>query len=668
MGLEIYGDRAKALLWLPYARAKLFALKTMLKLSGRKSQFQEHRLGDIFIHIESVFGHDTIRITAELTGAFIICHVGDSTSGADYEKKYYDLATWGEISVPAGWTLTDDGKYGVNFDTGGVVWFSEDPDDYTYYLDGGGIGVAESVLAIDAKNTMQGTSRRFMMNQAGETEAWHTLIDIAGVFKYLIPSFPITTRHYGIIPRNPYVCRYTADGILTINDTVQEPIGFVITLNSIEYLNYLDRLPFSSRAFLHYLDTTIPKKSAILPGAEYDDGSIVHNGAGLVAAVQHYADKRVTQDIIRADQFDLVPGVPFDEPLVKSAVNLGTGASVTQAEYHRGSGDDKNKYLQDGYWNSDRTVDGPTQLVTDFGWSSVKNDVLLYSGVKEGGEFTGVRVQKATDGTSVKTTLVVAGIEIDTNGYEAPVWLHPDDFYAGPQVVGDLGKTPIVAWRTNYKILHVHHGAKFDAVVYVKTVYQGTGESFTGHKAPWSGSPLFAQTHGRIRENMIYALNTYHVCVNGVDYDLGHSFYQVERQMTVAPEVVDPGDVAITTLYDDAICDAGYDMSGTALIDQEQVARIFTTENHRLLLAFDVFPIAWQHEIKLSGASLSYNVIPASTPAVPPTIDSSYPTPDQRRLLIFNAAGEISHDGDFPEKSEGVMWNRLNGLSLMESN
>lgn len=667
MRITLAGDKEKAGLWIGFAKAKLRQLVESMSPEDTSAS-RRFSFSGISIVIGVSEDGEHIRIAAEAGLSFIVCHVGDSTSGADYIKKYYDIGTLKEIAKPAGWTLVDDGTYGVDFDTGGVVWFAEDPDDYTYYLDGGGIGVAESVLAIDAKNTTQGTSRRFMMNQAGEAEAWHSLIDVGGIFKYLIPSYPITTRHYGIIPRNPYVCRYTPDGILTINDTVEEPIGFVITLNSIEYLNYLDRLPFSSRAFLHYLDTTIPKKSAVLPGATYDDGSVVHDGSGLVAAVQHYSDRRVTQDIIRADQFDFAPSVPFDEPLTASTVNLETGASSDQGEYHRGAGDDKNKYLQDGYWNADRTVDAPTQLVTDFGWSAVKDDVLLYAGVKEGGEFTGVRVQKVTDGTSVRTALVVAGIEIDSNEYEAPVWLHPDDFYAGPQVVGDLGKTPIVAFRTHYKILHVHHGAKFDAVVYVKTEYQATSESFTGHKTAWAGSPLFGGANGRIRENMVYSKNTYFACVNGVVYDLGHSFYQVERQLTIAPEVPDVGDVAVVTIYDDAVCDAGYDMTGADLTDQEQVSRVFTSENDRLLLVFDVYPVSWKHEILQSGLSLGYNVIPASTPAVPPTIDSAYATPSQRRLLLFTQDGELRRDGDFPEKTAGVMWNRLNGISLMESN
>jgi len=662
--VKLTGNISLASRWLPWAHDKLRNLRQATKLRNvytNSEYFQPAR--GVTVMLSIVSGMESILINAMAgAGAFVVCHVGDSTSGADYIKKYYDVDTWQEIAKPFDWQLIDDGKYGVNFDLIGTVEYQSDPDDYVYYLNGGGIGVASSVLGIDAKNTSTGTSRRFIINESAEREAWDAMVDF-GAIQYLVPSFRLTARQYQISPLQPFVCRYTADGILTINDTVRTSLASVIALNKKEFLSYTDKLMFSAKAFLHYLNTSIPKKSVALTGTTDDEG---HAGAALAASVQYYSDGRVAQDILRAAQYTIPAGPDTDEPITKSTVNPVAGTSVDSTVYHRGAGDNRDKWYQDASANSDRTVDGD-MLVTNFGFSAVKNDVTLPYGVREDGAITGVRVEKTTDGSSVKTSLVVAGDTVDTNGYEDTIWFHPDDVATIPKTVGDLGRAPIVAFRTHFNILHVHHGAKFDAVVYIKTTYVSSSERFTEHYTGWLGSPLYVDPTARIRETLVLSRNRYRACVNGVVYDLGHAFYQVERKLTVAPVTPVGGDVAVNTVYLEGVSDAGYNELGMALSDQEQVSRIFTSENDRLLLAFDAFPISWQHELVVSGTTLTYNVIPASAPTIPPTVDGGYTTPNQRRVILFSSDGEIAQDVDFPEKSEGVMWNRLNGISLMEA-
>lgn len=673
------GDKELAGRWRAWAESRLAGLRESMRGIGMLTWSKRFALDPgIMVFISSLFGHETIRIVAEGSGSIIVCHVGDSTSGADYTKRYFDLSgqELPEGLVKATWTLTDDGKYAVNFDLIGSVQYQDDPDDYVYYVDGGGLGVASSVLGIDAKNTAAGRARRFIINEAAEREMWQEMVEYTHlgvtVFQVLTPEAALTTHYYRSAIVQPFVCRYTPTGILTINDTVATSIASVIALNSNEYLNFIDSLMFAAKAYFHPFDPDEAKTSCAIPGSSYDDGT-VHPGGALAAAVQHYSDKRMTQTVLRASDFDYDPGVPvvpFDEPLRETVLDLEAETSTDGTEHYRGAGDDREAYCQDGYWISGRTVDGPTQLVTDFGWSTIKNDAFIPAGITEDGLLTGVRIAKDSDMTLAIVSLEVAG-EVVEQAEGAPVWIHADDFGAVPQVVGDLGRTPIVALRTHYKILHVHHGAKFDAVVYVKSVYQGNTESWPGYKMAWAGSPLFAELYGRVRENFVTSMNTYHVAVNGVVSDLGYSWTQVERSLTVAPETPDVADVEVTTLNLDTACDAGYDDAGTALASQEQVARIFTSENNSLLLAFDVYPISWRHEVKRYVAlnRLGHNVIPASTPAVPPTVDGSYATPSDRRLMFFRPDGTLQKNMAFPLKNKdaGTMWNRLNGISLMEA-
>ena len=91
---------------------------------------------------------------------------------------------------------------------------------------------------------------------------------------------------------------------------------------------------------------------------------------------------------------------------------------------------------------------------------------------------------------------------------------------------------PIVVKKTAYTILHAHHDANFDAVLYKKTVMVEVSDELLPYRQLNILGDQLDPVLGQIKKTCVESLSTYHVAVNGVITDLGYSYVGKENTLT----------------------------------------------------------------------------------------------------------------------------------------
>jgi len=588
------------------------------------------------IHVEDIRYVPLIRAIGEL---LIICHVGDTTGS--FNKKYYTLinSTLTEINSLIGWTLTDDGKYGLIWDD--II--HDDPNDYNYLVEGTGINVPSVINGIAAKQ-QTGKQARYLLNTAMEDEMfkpWTYQVVLPGSYDYTYNFLQLEDSLIFAPYRmksKPFVSRYVDDGLITIPHQWAGANG-TLYLNSYQSDSFIDSIPKTPRIYHSLFDE----------GRTYKE--ISGDGAS-VGVVNYYEDKDHIQDIVRADTF-LWFTSEMAEPVQKEKYSF-TEDIILGDEYHRCSDPENNEcYFVDGGTISGQTIDPVTHLITDTGLSTIANDIKLIFSACEDGELDYVRSQKDTEMTTFNTGIYCKDTLVEESGWEDVTVLYRNE----PPTFAELNRCPVFVRKTCYQILHAHHSEIFDALVYRKTKYVSHNSELLDYMIyrSWVGD------YTQVRKTFITSITTFHIYVNGKIYNLPYECNNTEYHLTGLSEVYTGTPLPITT-YLQALpwCDIED-------ADNCNLTRIFTTDTKKqLLIGFDVFPVAFKNNLTytLRNEYWGYYTLDAiyddSEISFPPSSDSTYENTKDRKWLLFNDLGNMEEEITPPA------YKRINGLLLLD--
>lgn len=633
MSLKLFGDVAKAGSWVPYAKKRLLTIKQVMTSCGLPMLSKKVPLPDgglIEIRASNIFGveQDSIMIYVPVGAAIIVAHVGTTTG--EFIKKFYDL--FGN-EIPSDWLIVDDGKYGL-------IWEGiphDDPDDYSYTtIPPDGLGVAAVSNGIAAQKILGFKQAQIILNTALEDEIYRDVdmhVVLPGVYDYhynfLHLEDSLFFRPFKIKAK-PFVSRYVDDGIVTLSHTWKAAVGGVMQYNAYLSEGMGDILPIVKRLYHTRFDGQGNKIRSFV--------AIDGDGAGA-GAVNYYSDLRMTQDLIRADSHDF-GGSPMAEPMMKETYSFDA-AKQSGEDWHRCSNpSNKDCYFNDG---------GSTS-----GLDTIADDLKRVFSITETGALDYVRMQKNTGMTSHKTGVYVADLPVAETPWEDVLVLFDDEANGCPMYIG----------KTNYQILHSHHGEAFDAAVYRKNRYISHNSELLPYKI-WRNS---IGDYVQVRKVTVLSETTWYIAVNGKVTDLPYTSSNAECQLTALGTAYSGPPIQTVT--------GGY-ISRWPWVDiasGENLTRVFTTEAGDMLLAgFDVFPASFSHLLQYNLHGGLYNleaVYDDSVIPFPPTSDGTYEFAKERKWMLFGTGGNLIRDIQPPkQKVAGIVkdWQRVNGLCLLQT-
>jgi hypothetical protein len=667
--VKIFGDHQKALLWIGLARKKLKQLKRFMSTADLPLWSRRFEFEDVSIEISSVYGRDNITIWAVSPGAiYVICHVGSDTGINGYTKKFYRLEDNKLVELSPtvegsnygfeGMSLLDDGKYFLDYDLNTY----DDPDSYDYNFNPTGL------IAEDGSGTailkQSGKSGRFVLNQAFEDEIFQAYVNsVDGTDRsYLVPNESLTFRPYKI-KGNPVFNRYTDDSAIYLHSrTTHDPSSLVLRndlYNAGVAEGFGDTLFVINKLYEKQLEDGAKTESDINADA---------NGTALFGATRHYTDKRSDQDVGRVKTFQ-AGGFNFAEPAVKEEYGAGTEQEV----FNRCADGGNTCYFMRGNTVSGTQKD-PYGNVLDPGFNTIANDVKLPFAFTEDA-LTYVRMRKNDDYSRLNTGLYVAGELIEESGWE-DVLVFGDgqggvqDAATGKWVAEQNG--PIVVRKTCYTILHAHHDANFDAVLYKKTVYKGYEQDLLPYRKARVLGSQGQVINGQIKRTMIESEVSYHVAVNGAVTDLidanDQPYKHTIKEYTLTAESTNGSGTNIYTWIDLPWMDVGYDKNGNLLDENNrQITRVFSTATkENILFAFDVWDAKSKHNLVYDDSNPSYKYLWADydtgVTAYPPLVDTF--SVEERRWMLFGKNG--SFRGITPPRINGIDYQRVNGMLMVE--
>jgi hypothetical protein len=653
--LDLQGDKRKAGSWIPFAESRLVALKAEIKTCKTKEALSKtFPLKDVEVFIKAGGGQeDEVRIRGREGGVLIICYVGDNTLG--YEKKYYQLSgnDIAEISEGAvlgkGWSIKDDGVYGK-------IWAGVTQDDpaayaYTYTPPGNGLAVPEVDSGIATKRG-GGGAVRILLAQAVEDELYEAFqFSFPGpvVRSMVVPADSLTLSPYKLRGR-PSLCRYSAGGVITINQRVTVDAGSILRIDQWNGDRFLDRIPIVHRIYRTAYDGT----------RSY---ATINSDAGGDSAVIASVNSGTDQTIIRAET-GVVSGDQIAEPIIEETYSLGDtpGFLSEGTNYHRCSNSASNSCgMLDANYITGKTTDG-SGFTTNSGESTIADDIKLIHAVSENG-LTYVRMEKDAEFTEHQCGVYVADQLIGESGWQPVITLYGD---APPLVAEENG--PALIRQTAYRILHAHHDSKFDAAVYQKITYLDNSNSLLSYK--WERTIGGSTVYGQFRKTLVRWNVEYFVVVNGVVHALPYECLMREYRLSVLSEDYVGAPITIVNSYYQTFpwVDVGYDDTGNPTgEDNKQITRIFTNASAgKLIVGYDVFPAAWKHDLSYNagigdlGVDFNEGII-----TFPPSVDDHYISPSNREWKLFKTDGTLLSDLTTPQDNAGLDVKRVNGLCMV---
>ena len=593
------------------------------------------------ILVNSCNGNDFIRITAAGGEFIIVCYVGDDT--ADYSsKRFYDLSGReiardepGAPGSPAGWTLTDDGLYGVD-PTAGLD--PTDPWNNTYGYDGGGLGIPKCGSGISAKK-QSGKVARYILNSAIEDETFQAftwqVVSVVPLYDYTYNFVrqidSLTYAPYSIYGPRPYFTKYLGDSVLTMI-VPWASMGSTLAWDAYSSENYRDVIPKVHKIW----KVSIADGSRV--GTDVEDYGETNDAA--ISAVGYKEGEEHKVRLLRA-KTDTWIGSLMAEPVREEIYSLTAGGMLEGETYHRCSNPaSETCYLVDGWIQS--------------GYATIDNDIRVPFAIDTDGAQTYVRIQKDDNFDNINTGVYCNDELIEESGWESVTKEHDGEIYG-----------PILIRNTRYRIIQAHLDSQFKAVAYSKTVYVTHNDELLPYTALNSSVGDYCQ----VRRTMIQSYTTYHLAVNGVITDLDYSNYKREYRLTIrdVAYVGAPLDQVHGHVVQIPWVDAGYDKDGNPLGEDNTCVMRFDTNSAqgKLFVGFDVFPVEYRHDLVYdANNNLTLDYIEAVA-AFPPSSDAIYATVDDRKWMLFKTSGELLKEIQPPQKPSGGHVNRINGVAVL---
>lgn len=272
--------------------------------------------------------------------------------------------------------------------------------------------------------------------------------------------------------------------------------------------------------------------------------------------------------------------------------------------------------------------------------------------------------------------------------------------------IGEDGYLPLLIRPTNFRVIHVHHGTKFDAVVYAKTEYVSHEEILLPYRKNRTYPSAAAGNKFQMAQCEVTTITTFWVSVNGVKTQLMESTdvplrCTVRENILLARSQVLQGDEFTPIATADPVHIRNVQLNGgfqghpwsnvgyktewqegapgiaelqVNLVAEEAAAnctvtRVFTSEARDFFLGFDVFPQQWHHELQFITDNPTEipdfpetNFLGAQFQEAlfPPTCDSLNVAPKSRQWLVFSQGGNLIRRITPPAD------NRVNGVALVQ--
>jgi hypothetical protein len=611
-----------------------------------------------------------------VTIPLIICHAG--TDSDTYEKKFYNLIgnTLLEMQDGIGWNLTDDGKYGPIFNG---LYYQDDPTVYNYAASGNGLGIPAVRNGIAAKK-QSGRMARYILSGV-ETDSG--LIEHNSEYQTVGGTIPVNAvgltcsllwLHYRHHFSRASLCRYIEDGVVCMFDRYDdtgsveyadfEPYR-MMHRDSVQVINKIFRFGFSGSKDSKDIAKSGGENSYILASAKDQTGTkqrILRVEVPLVPIINPDFFPEVTgaynMAICKIEEYDLDSGAV--SVLAEYCRDLsGTGESYVLSEIIEG-------FL---YTYSYPSVDYYPTARHDFNLTS---DASLISDIREKGKLSYIRV--TNNGTSQHYGPTGPGFT--ENVYRKLDTLNIG-VYCADKLIEETGEIETVKidmpfcsppffpiLRTNYNILHTHHDAIFDVVVYKRVDY-------VSHELD---GPIYKDDLARYDRLQVVSKATYWVAVNGVKHKLAPECTYREYMLNTWNDPGETGNQSdvIERVHSFPYVDVGYDRYGADTgEDNGEVSRIFTTAtSKRLLLSFDVFPVKFRHQVQEQGTAPKKALVPqfvdTASITFPPSLDDDYPDVSDRKWMLFDVAGILQDELTPPQKQGGGHIPRINGLVMLD--
>ena len=636
------GDESLAGKYLSWAKNQLAIMKRRMKISGLRSDSRIYVLENeqVRISISSAFLQDRIMIAAEVGEFVIICFVGDTTGDFSLKVFYNDSGQKiGDDSIdplasPSGWSLKDDGLYGLNSypPNPGDPWSNE------YVYDAGGLRIPSCGSGISAK-TLAGKAGRYVLNGSIEDEAWAawswTVVNAGGlnpyVYNFVQQVDSLICAPYAYYGPKPYFSRYRGDKIVAMfvpwnsyGSTYMWDAYYTHEIDS-----FLDVLPKVSRVW------SVDKETGIATGVQIPDYG---DSSDAISAAAPYLEEDVLKvRLVHANTFLYDGWEPEAEPFRTETLDMETGVTTAGAVYERCP--DPDSFYRD-----------PSATI-----GVISDDARLIFGISESGKQTYVRIQKTGDFATLNIGLYCGDKLVEETGWVAPVNILATDTFG-----------PIIIHPVRYRVIQAHQQDGFNAVVYSKTTHVNHASELIGYNT-YNAIPA---NRKQARKTMVISKTSYYVSVNGTITDLEYSHNKREYKITISPDPTsDPGLPVINSgVQDLPWVDANYDAAGSYLSEDNSVVMRcdMSASKGRMFLGFDVYPLAFRHDLGLSSPD-NYLVAEYDTAAFmfPPSSDAGYPNVKDRKWMIFGSDGKKIKDVQPPQKSTGGHVNRINGLAFM---
>ena len=658
----------------------------------------------------------------------IIAMPADATNAIEenYEKIYYDI--YGNVIIPVEheWSLTDDGKYGMIFDTPPPA----NPFDYVYAKvgDEGGYQVPHNNTGRSAIE-QRALNIRFIMAQSAEWEVWLSATESV-TFPAESPYTYELSRLEGSLIWRPFsfrnfagILRYTDDYVYTGRVLWAESQNGVLAWEGYQSTSFGDIVPKMSRVY------RVDRTDSDTVEAVTFDGDVM-----LAVADDNTGLYENEHKIIRGIDFDF-GGSNMLEPYQAETYDE-FGASAVDEEYNRCEDEESDTCYYVDEITSVKTYFGD-EYIDEFGAKKIANEIRIPYGITNDDKQTYILFEKDDEMTEVKLSLYVADTFIEATEWEDTLWLWNQDESQRPATAG-MKETngPIVVRKTNYQIIHTHHDDKFNVALYKKITYQDYTWTLIDDCYVQIGAPIngprqvrrtrlkmkvehFIVVNGTVtsleREAIIYE-NVLTVLahewndpssteIQGHISDLNYQTYLV-GQSPVGVWVGHDGDMATwnpgssTWSYTSGHpqsshvphkpwADMGFNEAGEKiledigeLIEDEYntnacITRVFTnsTSNIKLFVAFDVFNLGFWHSLvtqKPDPGSSYYWTVPqfdssVSTPTEFPVSADRDATLLDRKWLVFDTGGDLERGINTPKDEEGINRARVNGVILLHS-
>lgn len=487
---------------------------------------------------------------------YVLYRGGYSTGGdvGDWELKIMDLDGNPVTDKFENFILIDDGKYVPDWNS--TTEFNPDTGNYDvkdeyknpwripFGIKGSrGLGVpalAWSGIPAQFKN---GPYYYVLMCGSREDEPYIGVAiqnifggEVTHIYNVLVANGSLIWAPYPVRGKSP-VCRYDKDGNIILIPSIWgyfDSAG-VGTTDAAVSDDFFDIVEFVSGGKIYWINREseeIISLSIPLGGDEF---------IGVVCPVQR-SDENY-ENILRARNHKWGTSFMVDhfeeQKLENSEVNpVSSGDQLLR-------GTVENAYLLNSMYVFGKVYDGDS-YITDHGYSSVKDDVLLpyaiaeHRSIENKHVYTGVRVQKKDLSefpmNEIRVTIECAGNVVEDSGWVKPARIWGQDISQSPSPSGLEGAISgeIIIRPINYSILHAFHNKQFDVVVYKKIVYTSHEYDHLASCYVHRGLPVDGDRN--VARTLIKSQVTHHIYVNGVITDLPYSYTLREYMFTGVTE------------------------------------------------------------------------------------------------------------------------------------